>query len=650
MAGIYGIGVQALNAAQLSLLTAQHNIANVNNPGFHRQQVVQATNFANPTASGYIGQGVQVETIRRLYSGFLDEQVLNASSQTEFYNAYYSSIKQIDSILADPNAGLSPAIQDFFKGVNTVANDPASVAGRQALLSGAEGLVARFHSISSRLESIRNGVDTQLEGIITNINSLGSQIADLNQKIVTASFLVGQPPNDLLDQRDQLIAKLNEQIRVTSSVQDDGSYNIFIGNGQSLVIGNSSFTLGLQNDPADAEQKNVVYSLAGNTVKLSQTLLENGGVLGGLLSFRRNTLEEAQNALGRVSLALAQTVNNQNKLGQDLNGALGGNLFSIGSTSPSIFANSANSSSGAAVLTATLSSGAAGALTTSNYNLIYSSASSNYTLTRVSDGTQTVISSVPATVDGVTIALSSGTPVNGDQWLLLPTRFGARDINVATSDPNKIAAAAPIRTAKNIANTGSATINLGSVNTASQPPLNSNLQNSVSITFTSASTYNVTDTTLGSTLATGVVYTAGGAISYNGWTVAISGDPAASDTFTIATNTGGIGDNRNALALASLQTTNKLANNTAGTATTSYQGAYAQLVSSVGNKTREMQVNSAAQQTLLNDSKNTQQQLSGVNLDEEAANLLRFQQAYQAAAKMIQIGSTLFDTILSIRS
>lgn len=649
MAGIYGIGVQALNAAQLSLLTAEHNIANVNNPGFRRQQVVQSTNFALPSSAGYVGQGAQVETIRRLYNNFLDDQVLSASSQSEFYNAYYGAIKQIDNVLADPNAGLSPAIQDFFRGVNAVANDPASVPGRQALLSGAEALVARFQSISSRLETIRNGVDTQLESIVTNINSYGAQIADLNQKIVTAQSLVGQPPNDLLDQRDQLIAKLNEQVRVSTVKQDDGSYNIFIGSGQSLVVGVSTFTLAVQDDPADLEQKNIVYSQGGNFIKIPQASLENGGVLGGLLSFRRNTLEGAQNALGRVSIALAQTVNNQNQLGQDLNGALGGNLFSLASTSPTIYANSGNSS-GAALLTATLSSGAAGALTTSNYNLVYSSASSNYTLTRVSDGTQTVISSLPSTVDGVTIALSSGTPATGDKWLLLPTRFGARDISVATSDPNKIAAAAPIRTARSTANTGNASINLGSVNTASQPPLNSNLQNSVTITFTSASTFNVNDTTLGSSLATGVAYTAGGAITYNGWTVAISGVPAASDTFTIATNTGGIGDNRNALALAALQTTNKLANNTSGTPTTTYQGAYAQLASIVGNKTRENQVNSASQQTLLNDTRKTEQQLSGVNLDEEAANLLRFQQAYQAAAKMVQVGSTLFDTILAIRS
>ena len=333
MAGIYGIGVQALNSAQPSLLTAEHNIANVNTPGFHRQEVLQVTTCA-AFRLGVCGPGFTIESIRRLYNSHLDDQVLSASSQSQFYDTYYSAIKQIDNILADPNAGLSPSLQGFFKAVNTVANDPASIPARQVLLSGAEALVSRFQSISARLESIRDGIDTQLGSVITNINSYSAQIADLNKQIVTAQSIVGQPPNDLLDQRDQLISKLNEQIRVTTVTQNDGSYNVFIGNGQPAVVGETSFTLALQDDPADPAQKNIVFAQGGGNVTIPQNLLENGGVLGGLLSFRRNSLGEAENALGRVSLALAQTFNNQNKLGQDLNGALGQDLFSIGNTSP----------------------------------------------------------------------------------------------------------------------------------------------------------------------------------------------------------------------------------------------------------------------------------------------------------------------------
>ena len=644
MGSLLGIGVSAISTAQLNMLTTEHNISNVNTRGFHRQEAIQASNVPMSSGAGFVGSGAHVQTVRRMYGQFLDDQVSSASAQAQFYDTYHAEIKQIDDLLADPNTGLSPAVQSFFTSVNAVANSPTSVAARQSMLSGGETLAARFQSLYTRFDEIRNGINTQLDAQVTGINSYAAQVADLNQKIIDAQSINNQPPNDLLDQRDQIIGKLNEMVKTTVVKQSDGTYNLFIGSGQSLVTGTTAFSLALQNDPNDPTQKNVAYAIGGAYIPIPSASLQNGGALGGLLAFRNNSLNSAQNALGRVALGLAQTVNNQHQLGQDLNGVLGGNFFSIASTSPTIFNNSNNT--GSASLTSTLS-GNAGALTTSNYQVAYNG--TNYSIT--DSATNTTASGLTSAQlitqlgnAGVTLAIA-GTPNAGDQWLILPTRYGARDISVGITDPNKIAAAAPIRAAATTTNTGAASIDLGSVN----PPLNANVQNQVRITFTGATTFNVSDVTLGSTLATGVSYTSGSAISYNGWTVHISGTPASGDTFSVAANTGGIGDNRNAVALAALQNNNSLANNTAGAPTTTYQGAYAQLVSSVGNTTQQMQVNSTAQQTLLDNATQTQQQLSGVNLDEEAANLLRFQQAYQAAAKMIQIGSTLFDTILAIR-
>ncbi len=644
MGSLLGIGVSAISTAQLNMLTTEHNISNVNTRGFHRQEAIQASNVPMSSGAGFVGSGAHVQTVRRMYGQFLDDQVSSASAQAQFYDTYHAEIKQIDDLLADPNTGLSPAVQSFFTSVNAVANSPTSVAARQSMLSGGETLAARFQSLYTRFDEIRNGINTQLDAQVTGINSYAAQVADLNQKIIDAQSINNQPPNDLLDQRDQIIGKLNEMVKTTVVKQSDGTYNLFIGSGQSLVTGTTAFSLALQNDPNDPTQKNVAYAIGGAYIPIPSANLQNGGALGGLLAFRNNSLNSAQNALGRVALGLAQTVNNQNRLGQDLNGVLGGNFFSIASTSPTIFNNSNNT--GSASLTSTLS-GNAGALTTSNYQVAYNG--TNYSITDSATNTTTSgLTSAQLITQlgnaGVTLAIA-GTPNAGDQWLILPTRYGARDISVGITDPNKIAAAAPIRAAATTTNTGAASIDLGSVN----PPLNANVQNQVRITFTGATTFNVSDVTLGSTLATGVSYTSGSAISYNGWTVHISGTPASGDTFSVSANTGGIGDNRNAVALAALQNNNSLANNTAGAPTTTYQGAYAQLVSSVGNTTQQMQVNSTAQQTLLDNATQTQQQLSGVNLDEEAANLLRFQQAYQAAAKMIQIGSTLFDTILAIR-
>lgn len=646
--GILGIGVRSLSAAQLGLVTAQHNIANANVAGFHRQEVVQGTAIPFLTGSGYVGQGAQVETIKRIYSQFLDNQVLSAGGQAKYYEAYHAQVSQIDNLVADPQAGLSPALQDFFRSVQALADNPSSASARQSLLSAGQSLTTRFHSIYDRLSEIRNGVDTQIGAALSDINAYATQIATLNDKIVVAQSVNNQPPNDLLDQREQLIQRLNEQIKATSVVQSDGTINVFVGNGQALVVGNRTYSLSATQDPLDSEQLIIGYSAGSQTVAIPETSL-TGGALGGLLAFRRTALDDAQNSLGRVAIGLADTFNTQHKLGQDLNNALGGNFFNLASTTPTLYPSTANT--GTAAVSVSIAPSAVGDLTTSSYHISYDG--TNYALTDLATNSTTgSLTAAQLTTQlsnvGVTFSITSGSAAAGDEWLLLPTRFGARDISVAITDPNKIAAASPIATAAAAANAGGATISAGSVTaTASLPTA------SVTLTYSSASqTFATTSSDAawnGLTIPSSGTYTSGATISVNGVSFAITGSPSNGDAFTLGRNTGGVGDNRNALLLGALQSNNTLANSSpGGTATTSYQGAYAQLVSAVGNKTRETQVNFAAQTTLLDQTKAAQQSLSGVNLDEEAANLIKYQQAYQASAKIVQIGSTLLDTILKI--
>ena len=647
MAGLIGVGVSAINNAQVNLLTTQNNIANANTPGFNRQQAVQTTSFAQQTSAGFIGQGAQVETVRRVYSEYLGSQVLSASTQAQFSDAFLGQVSQIDNLLADSSAGLSPALQGFFTAANTVAANTTSIAARQTLLSAGETLVSRLQSLSNRLDEIRTGVDTQLGAQIVSINTFATQIADLNQQIVVAQGFNSQAPNNLLDQRDQAIASLNELVKVSIAKQSDGTYNVFIGTGQTLVIGTKASTLALRDDPLDPGKKNINYAFGNAFVPIPELSLESGGALGGLLAFRRTSLDTAQNSLGRIALGLAQTFNEQHRLGQDLNGALGGDFFNIASATTPLIKGDNNNTGTLAFAAGSID---AGRLTTSNYVVRFDG--TNYSLTdSVTNTTTSGLSNAQllTALSNVGITLTtSGTPAAGDRFLILPTRNGARDVSVALSDPNTIAAAAPILTGARAANTGTASINQGVVvNTGTLPSANVTLTyNSTAQTFATTSTDAVWN---GLTLPASGTYTPGASILVNGISFAISGAPANGDVFNIARNTGGVGDNRNALLLAGLQLKNTLANNTAGNPTTSYQGAYAQLISAVGNDTRRVSNNSSAQNALLTTNVQAQQSLSGVNLDEEAANLLRFQQAYQAAAKIIQTSSTLFDTILAIR-
>lgn len=626
----YSIGVSALATAQAGLLTTEHNISNVNTSGFHRQQIVQSTNIPQYSGIGFLGQGVHVDTVKRIYDQMLDGQVMQAQTQSSHLESYYAQVKQLDNMLADPSAGVSPALQGFFNGVHDVATNPASIPSRQAMLSGAQTMVARFQAINQRFTEIRDGVNSEVRSSVGVVNSYAKQIANINQQIGVAQGAAGdqQPANDLLDQRDQLIGELNQIIKVSTVKQTDGSLNVFIGNGQSLVLGAQSFTLGAAPSLEDPERVDVGMSFGGSTFLLPKGSLQ-GGTLGGLLAFRDETLDPAQNALGRVAIGLAQTFNDQHQLGMDLNGALGGDFFTI--ASPKSIPNTNNT--GTATLTPSPSFSNVGLLTTSDYKLVATDALGGFTMTRLSDGATVM----PAS-EGLTISMTAGAVV-GDSFLIKPTINGARDISVKLTDTSAIAAAAPIKTNSTLSNTGSGTISAGSVNTP--PPPNANLLQPVTITFTSPTTFDVAGAGTGN--PTGVAYTSGANITYNGWTAQLTGAPATGDTFTVGTNAGGVADNRNALLLAGLQTQNILAGGT-----TSYQGAYSQLVSLVGNKTREIEVTAKAQASLVLQTQQAQQSVSGVNLDEEAANLLRYQQAYQAAGKMIQIATTLFDTLLSL--
>ncbi len=657
------IGVTGLNAATAGLTTTGHNITNSSTPGFNRQVIVQEANFPVLTGAGFLGQGTNVQTVKRVYDQFLSQQALSAQTGASQMDSYLQQVSQIDNVLADSAAGLSPALTGFFDGVQAVAANPSSIPSRQSMLSAAQSLTARFQALDQRLSEIRDGVNSQITSETSSINTLASQIADINQRIIfTQGGSGNQQPNDLLDQRDQMVADLNKEVRVTTLSQSNGTISVFFGNGQPLVVGAESYALGTVPAGDDPERMVVVMKSAGGaTVPVPESQI-TGGTLGGLIGFRSQSLDSAQNALGRAAIALTQTVNDQHRLGQDLTGALGSDFFSV--SAPRVYANSLNSvpplPATPAAVTASFSTTAAADLTTSDYQLTYTGTAPNpYTLTRMSDNTSWtgVSASAVATAakQGFDLALA-GTPAAGDSFKIEPTRSGASSITVVVSDVRSIAAAAPMRTSTALTNTGTGKIDAGTAvdttNAAFATP--GALTPPILIRFNTATTYTVYDNTnplvpvslegpITYAPATGAdVFPTPGALDY-GYRIRISGAPAAGDSFTVDRNSSGVADNRNAVALAALQTANTMVGGTA-----SYQAAYAQLVSEVGNKTREVTSLGKAQQTLADAAVAAQQQMSGVNLDEEAANLLRYQQAYQASAKIISISAKLFDTLLTL--
>lgn len=647
---LLSIGRSGLLAAQVGLSTTGNNITNANVPGYSRQGVVQTDTPSQNSGAGFVGTGTEVSTVRRYYDNFLANQLRGAETNQASLETYYKQISQIDNLLADPTAGLSPVMQDFFNGVQNATANPASAAARQSMLSTSESLAARFQGMSARLDEISDGVNSQIVSNVGEINSFARQIADLNNTIAGLSS-GGDAPNDLLDHRDQLITELNKLVKTTVVPGDNNMLTVQMGTGQPLVVGNNAFTLGTAQMANDPSKMTVGYQSAnGKFTPLPDKVL-NGGQLGGLLEFRNTALNGAQNQLGQVAASLATSFNAQHQLGQDQNSVAGGTFFNA--IQAYVNPNTNNAPQSTAEVKGTVVD--AGKLTASDYSVDFDG--TNFNVKRLTDGQVTQINPFPQTepqvIDGVAYSIT-GTPAQNDNFLVRPTYSAAKDLTVAIKDPAKIALAAPITTAAPIANTGTAKISAGTVDQNYLTPGNA-LTAPVTLTFDKAAGtltgfpagQDVTVTANGNSTTypagTAVPFTDGAAISFGGVSFNITGTPGDTDTFTIGPNTSGVGDSRNGALLAGLQAKNVM---NGGTAT--FQGAYAQVVNVVGNKAREAQIGMNAADAAVVQATKAHQSVSGVNLDEEAANLLRYQQAYQAAGKVMQIASTLFDTLLSL--
>lgn len=761
MADLLGTGVSGLLAFQRALATTSHNISNVNTEGYSRQRTELTTRPPEYTGAGYVGQGVNTNAIERIYNEFLNEQISTTTSTFHQLDTYYSLTSNINNLLSDVDSGITAGMRDMFDSMQEVSNDPSSIPARQVLMGQTESLIDRTQHTQDVLVNLRESVYGSVESMTGEINGIVTSIARINKDIVTiGSATTGGPPNDLLDQRDELVRKLSEYTEVSTYEQDDGSLNVFIGGGQSLVVGFNAQLLGVQNDEFSPLHKDVVVNSGGVNVDISSQL--RGGKLGGALDFLSTSLEPSINELGRVMVGLVGTFNDQHALGMDLDGNLGGDYFSplnSGSFLPQVMSSSANTGAGA--VTARYTDVAA--LTASDYKLKFNGGTS-YTLTRMSDRVQFNLDTTdPASMinDGFQVNIAS-SPNPGDTFMIKPTSNVVPQLKLAITDPRDIAAAVPVRTEVPLTNSGTATIDAGTVvdrasfvndtyaihlvadsgatagmaaPTDAGPTVNT-LEYQLSINGTAAFTvadsltlsglaaaintqvattgvrayvdagnlyllnddpanpapitvteslvdsgataldagdtvtgyfgsvltgqgdgsstrvssavafsntptrYVVTDSA--NNLETSGAYVSGANITFNGIQTAISGTASVDDLFIVRSNNSGVSDNRNALALGALETKKTLIGGTA-----SYFDAYGQLVANVGTSTRTAEVTRDANAKILAQNVDARASISGVNLDEEAANLLKYQQAYQAAAQVISTADDLFQTLLS---
>ena len=655
---ILNLGVSGLLGSQLGISTTSHNIANVNTTGYNRQRNEYIASLPQFLGGQYFGSGVELSNVSRIFNQILTNEVRANSNSAASYEAYLQQAQQLDSLLADADTGLNQQLQAFFAALQGVSDNPSSIPARQVLLSQAGMLAGRFQSLDTTLSKQRDSLNGSISAIATEISSLGQSIANLNTAItaaVSASGSVAGQPNDLLDQRDLLLDKLAAITNITTVDQADGSISVFLGNGQALVVGPVYNQVIAQPGINDPRQMDLFLQSSSGGPLIDITSQISGGELGGLLQFREELLEPAINALGKVAIGVAETINNQHALGMDLNNALGG-LFFTDFNDPAIAARRVIAQSGyAGPGSFSVDIGNVSNLTDSDYLLTLNAGV--YTVTRLSDNA--VISSFAAPVAPATVAIGDGmtlniaaNAVNGDSFVLAPTRGAGGEMRRVLDDVRGVAAALPVNTRTATSNTGSGivkSVQVTDTTTAAfatplalTPPLR--------IVFTSATTYDVVNATTNAVMVAGAVFTpnqdnnllatAGPPVNAFGYEITMAGAPRTGDSFDVYYNAGGVGDNRNSQLLAALQNQATLDGGRSN-----YSQAYGRLIAEVGTRTAEAEANFASSDALVQQSQARRDASSGVNLDEEAANLIRFQQAYEASAQVISVARSLFDTL-----
>ncbi len=618
---IENIGLTALAAFQRALSVTAHNIANANTPGYSRQSVVFANLPGDISPAGPLGGGVELAAVRRAFDNLAFNQLRQAVSNFGQTQVGAELASLIDGFLGSDGFDLASPISNMSAALQDLATDPTSVAARTNVLSVASSMSDRFNVLDERLNDVRGDLGNRIRSYTREINNLTGQIGELNRQI-NDQQLPGDGPNDLLDLRNQAVLELSQFMDI-QVVQDGEFLNISLTNGSALVTGVQVNQLSV--GPSDFDPRDFEVTLGTGISTEVLTKQTSGGQLGGALAFLSDVLAPTQNEIGRVALGFSYALNEQHQRGLDLDGNLGLALFDVGDAQ--VFPSRNNSNLLTDITGASIED--ISQITADDYQLEFDGAS--WSLTNLSTGSPVTLVADGADflADGMRFTVDPGA-IAGDSYLIRPSRNGASDLNLAISNPRQLAAAAALNTDANVQNLGNGQIS----DTRVLDPSNPNLLDDVDIVFTSPTTFSING-------GADIAYAPGDELTLNGWQLTLSGLPDTGDSFTVRNNIGGIGDGGNAGFMASAERLDQLENGAL-----SVIDAYQQLVTTVGVQAGALNAATQVQTNLLGDAQARQDNISGVNLDEEAVNLQRYQQAYSAAAEVFSVANTMFDTLL----
>ena len=655
---LMNVGVSALNANQQALTTVGHNIANVNTPGYSRQTVYTNALHGQNMGNGFIGKGVQVATVMRNYSALLNRQSNAANAIHAADTSRLQGLMQMQDVFEGGDGSLGAAVTNMMNAFVDVQAAPSDATGRNVVLTRMSELAARFHAASNMLEEQDYSTAQQLRNNALLVNDKASQVARLNNEISRA-LATGHQPNDLLDARDQVIREINQYVQTTQVAADDGSISLFVGGSQALVLGINSGQLSVEETKEyPGSQRMALYfsQPGGQQLELTAAMV-GGGEIAGLLKFRNEDLAEGRNLLGRLAMTIGHELNLQNQRGLTLNGQQGGALFALPTTSTGYGNITGYSNIGPGAATTQVMD--ASQLKPSEYRLIFEGSPVAPVLTRMSDGKVFNATSTPplnmgnlATgfdADGLRFIVPAATlaaAVSGNSMLFKPFSTAASEIEALVHNPDELAAASALTANINKNNTGKLQLTQLGANDFTGIPA---AQDPVRLTFDGAGqvTYQIYDhlSSTWSAASAPMDYTPGQPITINGWSITLTGTPAAGDTVDVANaldfgeafrlNAGNAG--------AFLDLRDKKVFDQGTTLSDGFSAAMAV----VGTRTQSVQLAEKLSSTVAKNLEMDRTAVSGVNLDEEAARLLQYQQAYQASSKVIQIAQSLFDSVLN---
>ncbi len=632
MSSALNIGSQALNANLSALQVIGHNIANVNTAGYSRQTVEMRSAGYQSMGGFYLGKGVELGTVARMHDAYLTREAQLSSSVASADSERMARLSQLENIFPTGESGLGAAMNDLLNAWSDVASSPTNMAARSVVIGRGEEIASRLRDTAGQLDILTTSARQQVGDTVNNINRLAADIAKINQTILENQGNAGEP-NDLLDQRDQLIGELSKLVQVSTVNADDGRINVFVAGSQPLVLGSGAARLAVVPDSIDGSQQRIQFQQGSSTMELDGSAL--GGKLGGVVQFIDEDLKDVTNQIGRMALALATTVNTQHALGVNLQGGTGEPFF----VPPADVAGlPVPTNTGNAVMHAEVSDPTA--LKPSDYQVNFTA--TGVDIVRLSDGQISSFAGLPAELDGLSFQIDSGAAATGNGFLVRPFAAVARNMQMAVSAADRLAAASPVMVTPGSGNTSG----MGIVSLYPVEP-SANLTDPVTLTFLADGSFTATGLGPGNPPPDNpgpppsYNYTPGQPLQFNGWSLTLRGNPSAGDSFAITaaptTNYGQNGGNAGGmLALRDLATFDGV----------SLSNGYSAVLSDIGTRVQGAQFAASYSGQVAASNEAARAAVSGVNLDEEAARLLQYQQAYQAAAKFMQIAQGTFDTLL----